>query len=110
MSVPFVHCYSRTSDKASLREEGLTVTHGSRTQPVMAEKAWWQECEVARHTASMVGKQRETNAGPRLAFFLCVFWEPSPCDGAPYIQGGSFPHQLTFLSGNTLTDMPRSVS
>ena len=42
------------------------MTHDSRTQAVMAEEAWWQECEVASHTASTVGKQRETNAGLRL--------------------------------------------
>lgn len=35
----------------------------SRAQPIMAEKAWWQEWEVAGHTALMVGKQREMNAG-----------------------------------------------
>lgn len=31
----------------------------------MAGKSWPQELEVAGHIASIVGKQREVNAGPQ---------------------------------------------
>lgn len=34
----------------------------------MAQKAWWQEREVAFDTASTVRKQKEVHAGTQLSF------------------------------------------
>lgn len=70
--------YSKTPDESSFKEEGLTLTHGSGVQFILAGK---QGLAALDHIVSAARRQRVMNACCQL-LLLSLFnlvWAPSPC-------------------------------
>lgn len=99
------HC-DRTPDQHHLRS--IYLAHSLKAQSITAGKTWWQKCEVAGHTMSIVRKQEEMNNGVQLSPLYAV-QGPQPvewqCPESPWF----FPPQLTKCR-NSLIDMARSLS
>jgi len=73
--------FTKTPEEGNLgEEERVSLVHSLRVSSNMARKSQWQENKMTVHTVPSVRKQRGTEAGDKLPFFLtedpdlCMEW------------------------------------